>query len=271
MKNFDVLIACCKEGQKMKNLFEFWSEIEALLRSNRRVYVLADYDGTLTPIVNYPDQAILNANNRDLLKSFTKDRRFVLAIITGRSLKEIINLVKIQGVYYIGNHGLEIKGPSLNFIHPVAEKLSPKISKICKNLKVKFESINGVIVEDKGLTASIHYRMAPKRMIGEIKKAVKSMVRSHVDFEIRHGKMVFEIRPKVSWDKGDAALWLIQNLGEDGIPVYIGDDKTDEDAFKKINWGLTILVSSKRRRSNARYYLKSPEDVHKFLHRLLNF
>ncbi|MCP8312993.1 MAG: trehalose-phosphatase [archaeon] len=255
----------------MKYVFDYWPEIKALMKPYRRVFILTDYDGTLTPIVDYPDQAILNVNVRDLLRSFVKDKRFILAIITGRSLKEIIHLVKIQEAYYIGNHGLEIKGPSLIFMHPVAEKLSPIILKICKDLEAKFESINGVIVEDKGMTASIHYRMAPKKMIGEIKKVVRNAIRSHEDFEIRHGKMVVEIRPKVSWDKGDAALWLVQKLGTDDFPVYIGDDKTDEDAFKKINWGLTVLVSNKRRSSNARYYLKSTEDVHKFLYKLLIF
>lgn len=254
----------------MKYAFDYWSEIKALIKPYEKVYVLTDYDGTLTPIVNYPDQAKLNAKVKDLLKSFLKDRRFVLAIITGRSIKEIINLVGIQGIYYIGNHGLEIKGPLLNFMHPVAEKLSPIILGMCKNLKAKFEPVNGVIVEDKGMTASIHYRMVPKKMIGGIKKDVKSIVKLYEDFEIKHGKMVVEIRPKVSWDKGDAALWLIQKLGEDGIPIYIGDDKTDEDAFKKISRGLTFIVSRKARQSNARYYLKSPEDVYKFLYRLLN-
>ncbi|MGQ9469178.1 MAG: trehalose-phosphatase [Nitrososphaerales archaeon] len=255
----------------MKYVFDCWPEIEALIKPYRRVYVLTDYDGTLTPIVDHPDQAILNVNVRDILKSFVKDRRFILAIVTGRKLKEIIHLVGIQGTYYIGNHGLEIKGPSLTFIHPTAKKLSPTISEICKNMKAEFEPIDGVIIEDKGMTASIHYRMAPKKMIEDIKKAVKSIIRSYEDFEIRHGKMVVEIRPKVSWDKGDAALWLVQKLGSDGFPVYIGDDETDEDAFKKINRGLTILVSNKKKHSNAKYYLKSTKDVHKFLYRLLNF
>jgi len=254
----------------MKYLFDCWPEIEGLIKPYRRIYVLTDYDGTLTPIVDHPDRAILNVNVRDLLKSLAKDRRFILAIITGRTLKEIIQLVDIKGAYYIGNHGLEIKGPSLTFVHPIAEKLSPIISRICNDLKSKFESIHGVIVEDKGLTASIHYRMTPENMIGEIKKVVRSMARSYEDFEIRHGKMVVEIRPKVFWDKGDATLWLVRKLGEDGIPIYIGDDKTDEDAFKKIDRGLTILVSKERRHSNARYYLKSAEDVHKFLYRLLD-
>jgi trehalose-phosphatase len=253
----------------MEYLFDYWLEIEELMRPYRRIYLLTDYDGTLTPIVNHPDRATLNANVRDLLRSLLKDRRFTLAIITGRTLKEIIQLVGIKGAYYIGNHGLEIKGPSLTFVHPVAEKLSPMISRICNDLKSKFEPIYGIIVEDKGLTASIHYRMVPKSMIGEMKKVVRSMVRSYEDFEIRYGKMVVEIRPKVFWDKGDAALWLVRNLGEDGIITYIGDDKTDEDAFKKIDGGLTILVSKRKKYSNARYYLKSVEDVHKFLHRLL--
>ena len=253
----------------MKYLFDYWLEIEGLIRPYRRIYLLMDYDGTLTPIVDYPDKAILNANVRDLLKSLVKDRRFILAIITGRVLKEIIQLVGIQGAYYIGNHGLEIKGPSLTFVHPIAEKLSPIIFKICNDLKSKFEPIHGVIVEDKGMTASIHYRMAPKDMIGEIKKIVRSTVKSYEDFEIRHGKMVVEIRPKVFWDKGDAVLWLVRKLGEDGIIIYIGDDKTDEDAFKKIDEGLTVLVSKRRKYSNAKYYLKSVEDVHRFLYRLL--
>ncbi|NWG09575.1 MAG: trehalose-phosphatase [Nitrososphaerales archaeon] len=255
----------------MKYLFDCWHEIEEFMRPYRRTYILTDYDGTLTPIVDYPDQAILNPNVRDLLKSLVKDRRFILAIITGRTLKEIIQLIGIEGAYYIGNHGLEIKGPSLTFVHPMTEKLSLIISKICNDMKSKFESNHGVIVEDKGMTASIHYRMAPKNMTGEIKKVVRNTVRSYEDFEIRHGKMVVEIRPKVLWDKGDAVLWLVRKLGEDGIPIYIGDDKTDEDAFRKIDRGLTILVSKRRRHSNARYYLKSAEDVHEFLYRLLDF
>lgn len=254
----------------MKYLFDFWPEIEGLIKPYRRMYILTDYDGTLTPIVDYPDQAILDANVKNLLKSLAKDRRFILGIITGRTLKEIVQLVDIDGVYYIGNHGMEIKGPSLTFVHPIAEKLSPIISRICNDLRSKFEHIHGMIVEDKGMTASIHYRMAPKNTVKEIMKVAKDAVRLYEDFEIRYGKMVIEIRPEVYWDKGDATLWLVRKLGEDGIPIYIGDDKTDEDVFRKINKGLTILISKSRRHSDARYYLKSAEDVHKLLYRLLD-
>jgi HAD superfamily hydrolase (TIGR01484 family) len=154
----------------MKYVFEHWSEVEALIRPYRRVYVLTDYDGTLTPIVDHPHQARLDRNIKNLLKSLVRNRKFILVIITGRVLKENIQLVGIQGAYYVGNHGLEMKGPSLTFVHPLAEKLSPLISKICEDLKAKLESISGILVEDKGMTTSIHYRMAPKKIIKEIKK-----------------------------------------------------------------------------------------------------
>ena len=249
----------------MKHLLKHLDKIK-----NKKLILLLDYDGTLTPIVSRPELAVLSDDMRDVLKKIAK--RYPLAIISGRSLEDVKKLVDVENIYYAGNHGFEITN-DVKLVNPDAEKIKPVINEICRKMQKRLIHIKGSIVENKGLTASVHYRMVSNDDFIELEKIFDEVAASYVkDGKIRitKGKKVFEIRPNIEWDKGKAVEFVIDAIGKKGTPVYIGDDRTDEDAFTILkDKGITVLVSEKIKETNAEYYLRNVDEVKIFLEGLL--
>jgi len=256
----------------MEYLFDRWEEVEGALAPG--ALLLLDYDGTLTPIVERPELAILSPDMKELLKRVS--RHYTLGIISGRSLADVKGLVGLEGIYYAGNHGFEISGPGVKLIKPEAERVRPILVKLCEELREKLGNIEGAIVEDKGSTASVHYRLVAEEEFEHLKNIFKEAVGPHIDsgaVKVTQGKKVFEIRPNVEWDKGKAVLWISGVVDPKGElkPIYVGDDRTDEDAFLALKEkGVTILVSEGLIKSNAKYFVKNVDEVKTFLERLIN-
>lgn len=260
----------------MRYLFKYWDNLRKAL-THSYLMLFLDYDGTLTPIVDKPNMANLSVRSKKLLKKLSKNCGCKLAIISGRALSEIKRMIGIKNIIYVGNHGLEIYGPKIKFIN-----LTPlpyrAILKVIKNdLNRKISLIKNAFVEDKGFSLSLHYRLVNKRDVPWLKNTFHETLRFYVvnkKIKIKTGKKVFEIRPPRLWDKGKAALWLLGQedrleKGKEILPIYIGDDKTDEDAFKALkNKGLTITVG-RSTSSGAKYYLKDTKEVIMFLNRIL--
>jgi len=238
-------------------------------------YILfLDYDGTLTPIVKKPGLAVLSKSRRNILKKISQNPHFLVAVVSGRMLSDLKRRVGIPGIYYAGNHGFEIQGPKIKTVHPKARQAIPLLREIKSKLQKKLKGMRGIIVEDKILTLSLHYRMVRSKDFGRIKRAFPEIIRPYLKtnkIKITYGKKVFEIRPNVEWNKGRAVLWLIKKLGK-GIkilPIYIGDDRTDEDAFSALkNWGATIRVG-KSKKTHAEHCLKNVKEVYLFIESLL--
>jgi len=256
----------------MKNLFEYWDDLKKEL-SNKYIMLFLDYDGTLTPIVSTPDKAFISQEVKGLLKKLSKSPACKLAIISGRSLNDIKSIVEIEDIIYAGNHGLEIEGPKIKFESQLSPRLKSIIRHIYEDAVSKLSKIKGVLIEDKGLTISVHYRLVDKQDIQEFLSIFAEITDPYIvrdKIRINSGKKVYEIKPPVIWDKGKVVLWLLarqQFLLEKNkiLPVYIGDDVTDEDAFKVLKKkGLTIFVGEKAG-SAAQYYLKTTEEVTEFL------
>lgn len=256
----------------MDYLISQFNKIEELLH-DKIILLLLDYDGTLTPIVESPKDAIISKETKELLGRLCKNPNYSLGIISGRSLEEIKKIVGIKNIIYAGNHGLEIEGPKIKFTSQVSPRLRSVIRNIAQDLRSKLSDIEGVLVEDKGLTLSIHYRLVKENDIPIFEKIISEVTNPYKvrdKIKVNPGKKVYEIKPPVQWDKGKVVLWLMVrqqfSSGEKKVlPVYIGDDVTDEDAFKVLKRkGLTIFVGESLR-SNADYYLKNTEEVIKFL------
>jgi trehalose-phosphatase len=260
----------------MEYLFKCWERLKETL-ANKYILLFLDYDGTLTPIVESPADAVIPRQTKELLRRLSKNPQVKLSIVSGRALKNVKGIVGIKDIIYVGNHGLEIEGPKIRFESPVSPRLSATITEIKEELSEKLSAIKGAFVEDKGLTLSVHYRLVHKKLAPLVKTIVHETLILHVVkniIKIKPGKKVLEIRPPVEWDKGKVALWLLVRqlaILEDKnvLPIYVGDDLTDEDAFKALrNKGLTVFVG-KPTASYARYYLKNTGEVTEFLKRIL--
>jgi len=260
----------------MRYLFDEWEGLSQKL-NKAPIFLFLDYDGTLVPIASIPGHAIMPNAVRELLVSLTKLFYCKVAIVSGRALDDIKNMVGLRNVIYVGNHGLELQGPKIKFESPVPDRLRLRVRRICKKLEQKLSKIHGLLIEDKGLTLSLHYRLVDEKQISYVKTVFHETViidRIRGDIEIKSGKKVLEVRPAVDWDKGKAVLWLLARQhfflkDKKVMPIYIGDDVTDEDAFKVLKKkGLTIFVGESKI-SQAQYYLKNTEEVLRFLKRIL--
>lgn len=246
----------------------------SFLRFKRRIALFLDFDGTLVPIQKNPAQCILSYKIKKQLELLRDSRNCYLTILSGRSLSDIKLKVGIKSIYYGGNHGLDISGPDLRYTHPKAVITKEVIDHIRQKLKKEIEDIDGAWLEDKKFTFTLHFRDVSTEDIPRVKKCFYNIANEYLEkklFSIIKGKKVLEIIPDVSWDKGRAVLWILQRLKDKCLPIYIGDDQTDEAAFKALCMkGVTIRVG-KSKKTSATYYLKGYWEIPKLLQQVYKF
>lgn len=234
----------------------------------REPALFLDYDGTLTPIVQRPELARLDERMRDLLREVAS--AFTVAIVSGRDREDVQELVGLDSVVYAGSHGYDIRGPEgVRVEHEVGEDALPALKRAEDHLRVALDPIEGAQIERKRFSIAVHYRNVADENVAKVEHAVDEAVGASGELRKTYGKKVFEVQPNVEWDKGRAVRWLIEALGLDPratIPVYIGDDETDEDAFRALRGrGLGVLVAEEPVPSEAVYRLRDVEEVRRFL------
>jgi trehalose-phosphatase len=240
-------------------------------RAAGRLVLLLDFDGTLAPIVARPEMAALPERARLALERLGRRGDVDIAVVSGRGLADARERAGLAGVAYAGNHGMEIEGPGFRHVHAEAAAARPRLERVLERLREPLAAVPGAIMEDKGLTLSVHYRLVPPEQVGEVRRAVEAAVAGEEGIRLTEGKRVIEIRPAVEWDKGRAVEFLLEALNSPpGTPVlYLGDDTTDEDAFRALassGAGEGIVVAdSPPAGTAARAYLRSPEEVAEFL------
>lgn len=256
----------------MKHLFFQLNKLKDSLK-NKFIFLFLDYDGTLTPIVESPDKAVISRKTLETLKELSRNPYCRIAIISGRALKDIKKKIGLKSIIYAGNHGLEINGPKIKFKAPLSLRYKILLKKIKIDLRKKLSRIKGAFIEDKGSSLSVHYRLVDSKDKGLVKTIFHETLISYIvsnKIKIKSGKMALEVRPPLEWDKGKVVLWLLARWkfilkSAPFIPIYIGDDVTDEDAFKALrDKGLTVFVGEPEH-SFAKYYLKNVSEVIEFL------
>jgi len=262
----------------MEYLFKIWPEFIKSIKTASHILLLCDYDGTLTPIVGRPEDAVLSAGVRQKLKALAQRPEYSVGVISGRRLAEVKSLVAIEGIYYSGNHGMEIEGPGLKYVTPEARKARAVMEEMEAQLSGALENIAGVIVTNKGYSVSVHYRLVKPDKEDAIADAVKRITAPHIEkgeVRVYPMKKVWEIRPPVDWDKGKAVEFIGRNIKArlklpQLMTVYLGDDTTDEDAFKILQRpdGWSIFVCGEKMLSAAGYFLNSVAEVEELLDRL---
>ena len=260
----------------MEYLFNAWDTIAKKIDKNN-LFIFLDFDGTLAPIVSTPDKAVLPKASKMLLKRLAEKQEVKLAFISGRQINDIKSKIGIKNAIYSGSHGLQLEGPKIKFEPLFSAGYQMIIDRIKNELRQKTAHIQGVFVEDKGVVLTLHYRLVSRKEIPALKIIFHEAVIQYIErnkINIKSGKMVLEVMPPVKWNKGNVVLWLLARslfgLQRGAIlPIYVGDDVTDEDAFRVLkNKGLTVFVG-KYKKSSAQYYLKDHNEVRDFLERIL--
>ena len=243
------------------------TDLARQLESKRPILFL-DYDGTLTPIVARPELALLDEAVRHTLAALAQ--RFPVAIVSGRDRADVQRLVGIDGLIYAGSHGFDISRPGLRTEHGAA--YLPDLADAEAELRRSLNPIRGALLERKTYSLAVHVRGLPPDAAVAVEAAVDTTISRHTRLRKGTGKMVFELLPRIDWHKGHAVLHILETLrlpAADVLPIHIGDDRTDEDAFAALaGRGAGILVAESPRPTAAYYTLRNPDEVHCFLERL---
>ncbi len=243
-----------------------WPDVLEGLAQRPQILLALDFDGTLSEIVERPEDAVLRPGNAALLAELGRNPRFTLAVISGRALNDVSDRVGVPGLIYGGNHGLELRGPGLDYLHPAAAAAVPAMVDASERLAVDLRDIPGALVESKVLTLTAHYRLTPPQYHDSVAMlfldAVGPLLATGA-CRVTAAKMAMELRPAVDWHKGHALDLIRFQLAPEAFTMYVGDDDTDEDAFLAAQnaGGVGIYVGPPDVDSGALLRLDSPAEV----------
>ncbi len=238
--------------------------------ADKRPAVFLDYDGTLTPIVRDPAEARLSPPMRRAVQRLAG--AIPVAVVSGRDRGDVESLVQLESLIYAGSHGFDIRGPELRHEHEGGVAVLGDLEDVERQLRARLESIRGAQVERKRFAVAVHYRNVDDAAVEGVESAVDAVHAAHAKLRKRGGKKIFELQPDIPWDKGRAVLWLLETLDldrPDVLPMYLGDDLTDEDAFRALaGRGLGIVVGDFAPPTAADFRLRDVGEVQVFLERL---
>jgi trehalose 6-phosphate phosphatase len=242
--------------------------------TTRNPAVFFDFDGTLSDIVDDPGSAIPAPGAAEALQELAA--RCPVAVLSGRDLADVTERVGLPGIWYAGSHGFELTAPDgTHHQNDAAAATIPVLEQAAAELRDQLGSIAGVAVEHKRFGVAVHYRNAARDRVGEVSAAVRAAGRRS-GLRVTTGREVIELRPDIDWDKGRTLRWVIDHLPGAGsgslVPIYLGDDITDEDAFDAVQHdGVPIVVRHNDdgdRATAALFALDSPARVSEFTERL---
>jgi trehalose 6-phosphate phosphatase len=259
-----------------RRMSELPDGLQALdLTTERQPAVFYDFDGTLSEIVEDPDSARLVDGAADALTSLSA--ACPVAILSGRDLADVRERIGLPGLWYAGSHGFELTGPDgTHHQNPEAAASIPVLAGAAADLADQLGHIPGVVVEHKRFGVAVHYRNAARDRVGEVAAAVRT-AGQRTALRVTMGREVIELRPNIDWDKGKTLHWVLDYIRDNEgagplLPIYLGDDITDEDAFDALDDdGIAILVRHSDdgdRATAARYALDDPARVREFTERL---
>jgi trehalose 6-phosphate phosphatase len=243
--------------------------------SDRHPAVFYDFDGTLSEIVNDPDAARLADGIADALTALSA--QCPVAILSGRDLADVRQRIGLPRIWYAGSHGFELTGPDgAHHQNDDAAASIPVLAQAAAELTDQLGDIPGVVVEHKRFGVAVHYRNAARDRVGEVAAAVRR-AGQRTALRVTTGREVIELRPNINWDKGKTLRWVLDYICDEQqrgplLPIYLGDDITDEDAFDAVHDdGVAILIRHSDdgdRATAAGYALDDPDRVREFTERL---
>lgn len=249
-----------------RSAFREWPEIRTRLRSANRCAVFLDFDGTLVKLRNRPGDVSVPLGVRRILDRLARNTKVLVAIVSGRRIENLRNLIAVDGVHYFGLHGAERDGETAALSRESAAALESAKQAAQQQLGV----LPGVWIEDKGLTFSVHHRDANAATSEIAGAALAHLLEPWTNvLRVLHGSRVWEILPKEIPGKQAAVDYVLGGMPASTLVVYAGDDGTDEPAFAVLGNQITIRVGcTLHTETRARYCLPAPADVLRFLTRL---
>jgi trehalose-phosphatase len=216
-----------------------------------------------------------------VLKRLSRQPGVCGVLVSGRAPLDLKRMVGVPRLCYVGNHGLELEGDGLRYVHPQARAHRPLLRRVARTLTIALRPVPGAWVEDKGLTVSLHWRAVPRAAHRALQQRVARAIapyRSRRQIVVTRGKRVIDIRPPVRWGKGEAVDWLSRHLRPSSSSraqptlLYFGDDQTDEGAFRAVNRsrGISVFVGPRPRATYARWWARDPREVREALTRILH-
>lgn len=249
------------------------SELSGVLRDrigNRRLVLFLDYDGTLTAIVDHPEKAVLGEETRAVLERVAAEHP--VFVVSGRDMNDVRRRVGVEGVEYVGSHGFHMMEAAPEIDPADLEEAARELDEAAAELEQWLDYIDGVFIERKQYSFALHYRRANRDDLKQIKSAAEDVMERYASVTFKKGKEVIEFVPDIPWDKGRCvqallARWKETAGGREPFAVYIGDDITDEDAFRALDpaGALCVLVAEAGRETAAEFRLDDPENVREFL------
>jgi len=253
-----------------RRLFEHLAEVNVELGETRPIWLGTDFDGTLTHHQNDPATVELPEAMRTRLATLAAHPRFAVAVISGRSLDDLMPRVGLKNAAYAGNHGLELAAAGLEWIDPAAMQSRSELNRCAVDVAEILRGVPGVRLENKQLSLAIDYRPCPLAQRADIVERLDQLATRFPALRMRHALLGSEVLPRTSSSKGTAARILNKHqLAVEGTAIYLGDDVTDEDAFRELSDGITIHVGE--RETAARFRLESAEQVADFFDWLSQF
>jgi trehalose 6-phosphate phosphatase len=243
--------------------------------AGRRPAVFLDYDGTLTPIVDRPEDALISESMREAVRGLAG--RCPVCVVSGRDRRVVQELMGVDDLIVAGSHGFDIWSPAGGEIQrEEGAGFADLLEEVNERLHREMSPIEGALIEPKKTSVAAHYRLVSEEERPRIKGIVDAVLEEHPgELKVTPGKMVYEIQPNVEWDKGKAVLYLLEALGLDGddvVPMYLGDDITDENAFEALaTRGIGVFVGRADdpevagRTTSADYVLHTVKEVEQFL------
>jgi trehalose 6-phosphate phosphatase len=247
-------------------LFDALDEVAERVRVAPHLLLFCDFDGGLAPVYDHPATATLSPEVRTPLADLAASGRVTVTIVSGRSAADLRSRADVPGLIVAGNHGLEIVGPDWEHVDPAVADSAAHIGALGPALAKALEGIPGTLVEEKGLSVSVHFRHVSPDRHEAVRDAIHGVLAgSSHPFVLTCGRMAYDIRPRCYWHKGEAVKWIAARVGQpEALVIFIGGDPTDEDAFAALPDGITVRVGSGVETA-AKYHVDGPDGVRNFL------
>lgn len=253
--------------KKCLYIFDNLAEVERNIKSKEKILLGMDHDGSIAEIITTMQEARMTEQMREVLMILSKNPRICLAFVSGRMIDELKSVVKIDNAFYAGNHGFQIEGYGAEYTYK-DKKVIELIEKITKEVEKNYQNIDGIVIERKIYTTSFHFRNVPQNKQESVRTEILNTLNKHKNIRIVEGKKLFNIRPKIKRNKGVAIETIGNHFYKNNwrkhfTVIYIGDDNSDEDAFKILGDNDTGVVVNENPPENtyANYYAKNVKEI----------